>query len=398
MNSFFASVEQHLRPELRNCPIGVVPLESESTSLIAASYDAKRFGIRTGTKVYDARRMCPRIRLVRARPKVYVQIHNQLLQSVDQCAEVHHVYSIDEWTIRLRGQYQQPERARDLAEAIRRQIRDDFGPWLTSSIGIAPTRLLAKIASNLKKPDAVTMLPTAEVPERLANSPLGDLPGIGKGMESRLANAGIHTFEQLWAIDRRRANQIWGSVSGASFWDGLHGIDNPEPTTQRRSMTHGRVLDPKFRNAAGAHCILVLLACKLAKRLRLTGYYARSLQLTLTGASKPIFSAQSDLPSAQDTLTILHQLEKLWQRRPYDLRGLKKVDVTVGQLVAQTEVSGYLFEEFSQSDRLSHALDEISDRWGPTSIYFANTHAYRDALEDKIAFGRIPELTDRRPA
>lgn len=398
MNSFFASVEQFLRPELRGRPVGVVPLKSESTCLIAASYEAKRFGLRTGTKVYDARRLCPDVVLVRARPNIYVQVHHQLLASVDQCAEVHHVYSIDEWTIRLRGQYQQPERARDLAEAIRRQIRNDFGPWLTSSIGIAPTRLLAKIASNLKKPDAVTVLPIDEVAERLMQVPLGDLPGIGRSMETRLANAGIHDFSQLWAIDRRRALQIWGSVSGASWWDGLHGIDNPEPATQRRSLTHGRVLDPRFRNAPGAHCILVLLACKLARRLRLTGYHARSLQLTLTGNSKPIFSSQIELPCVQDTLTILHQLEKLWKRRPYDLRGLKKVDVTVGQLVAQTEVSGYLFEEFSQSQRLSHALDAISDRWGPTSIYFANTHAYRDALEDKIAFGRIPELTDKPKA
>lgn len=395
MNSFFASVEQYLRPELRGLPVGVVPMESEATSLIAASGEAKKFGLRTGTKVYDARRMCPRIRLVRARPDVYVRIHRALLQSVDQIAEVHHVYSIDEWTIRLRGQYQQPERAYDLAEAIRRQIRADFGPWLTSSIGIAASRLLAKIASNLKKPDAVTMLPADQVPDRLAKVPLGDLPGIGHGMETRLANAGIHTFPQLWEIDRRKAKQIWGSVSGASWWDGLHGIDNPEPATQKRSMTHGRVLDPSFRNAAGAHCILVLLTCKLARRLRQTGYHARSLQLTLTGQSRPIYHRQIDLPCVQDTLTILHQLEKLWQKRPYDLRGLKKVDVTVGQLVAQRQVSGYLFEEFSQSQRLSHALDAISDRWGPTSIYFANTHAYREALEDKIAFGRIPELVDK---
>lgn len=392
MNSYFASVEQYLRPELRNRPIGVIPLESESTCLIAASYQAKRFGIRTGTKVFDARQLCPHIVLVRARPDVYVQVHHQILKSIDQCAEVHHVYSIDEWTIRLRGRYQNPHRAVDLAEAIRRQLRQDFGPYLTSSIGIASTRLLAKIASNLKKPDAVTLLQTSDVANRLANLPLADLPGIGRAMAARLAKAGIHTFTQLWQLDRRRALQIWGSVSGASWWDGLHGIDNPEPTTKRSSMSHGRVLDPKYRNEQSSHCILVLLLCKLARRLRHTGYFARSLQLTLTGNGRPLFSSHIDLPCAQDTFSLLHQFEKLWQRRPRNLRGIKKVDVTVGHLVAQSEVSGYLFDEFSQSQRLSHTLDEISDRWGPNSIYFAHTHAYRGVLEDKIAFGRIPEI------
>jgi len=129
-----------------------------------------------------------------------------------------------------------------------------------------------------------------------------------------------------------------------------------------------------------------------------TSYYARSLQLTLTGNQGTLLNEKIDLPCVQDTLSILHQFERLWVRRPRNLRGLKKVDVTVSKLQPRSEVSGYLFDEISQSQRLSHALDEISDRWGPNSIYFANTHAYRDVLEDKIAFGRIPELPSKRSA
>lgn len=395
MNSFFASAEQFLRPELRKRAIGVVPLESDATCIIAASYEAKRCGIRTGTKVYEAKRLCPNIQLVRARPNVYVEIHHELLKSVDQCAEIHHVYSIDEWTIKLCGRYREVEQALQLAGAIKRQLRKDFGPWLTSSIGIAPTRLLAKIGSNLKKPDGLTVLQTADLPDRLIHLSLEDLPGVGRGMLLRLNSAGIYTIEDLWRLDRRSALQIWGSVSGARWWDGLHGIDDPEPATQRHSMSHGRVLDPRFRNEAGAHCILVLLVCKLARRLRQTGYFARGLQLTLSGDRGIIISEKIELPCVQDTLSILHQFERLWSRRPQRLHGLKKVDVTVSKLEQRSEVSGYLFDEISQSQRLSHALDEISDRWGPTSIYFANTHAYRDALEDKIAFGRIPELASK---
>ncbi len=396
MNSFFASAEQYLRPDLRNRPVGVVPMETDATCVIAASYEAKRCGIRTGTKVYEAKRLCPGIRLVKARPSVYVEIHHELLKSVDQCAEVHHVYSIDEWTIKLCGRYREIDQAVQLANAIKRQIRRDFGPWLTSSIGIASSRILAKIASNLKKPDGLSVLPTEDLPGRLSHLPLDELPGVGRGMMTRLEKSGIRTIPDLWNIERRKAAEIWGSVSGARWWNGLHGIDDPEPPTQRHSMTHGRVLDPRFRNEAGSHCILVLLLCKLARRLRQTGYFARSLQLTLTGSHKPIFTHRIELPCVQDTLSILHQFERLWAERPRNLSGLKKVDVTVGKLVVRSEVSGYLFDEISESQRLSHALDEISDRWGPASIYFANTHAYRDVMEDKIAFGRIPELVKKQ--
>ncbi len=150
MNSFFASVEQSLRLELRDRPVAVIPLETDSTCVIAASYDAKRRGVKVGTGVREARRLCPGIALVKARPHLYVEVHHRILASVEKCAPVDRIYSIDEWSIQLRGDDRHPEQARRLAQRIKEQVRDDFGPWMTSSIGIAPTRLLAKMASDLQ--------------------------------------------------------------------------------------------------------------------------------------------------------------------------------------------------------------------------------------------------------
>src|SRR5262249_16403750 len=98
MDSYFASVEQYLRPELRGRCVGGIPVETDSTCVVAASYDAKRFGVKVGTGVREARRLCPGLLLVKARPDVYVRVHRRILRSVDRCAEVHRVYSIDEWT------------------------------------------------------------------------------------------------------------------------------------------------------------------------------------------------------------------------------------------------------------------------------------------------------------
>ncbi len=255
MNGYFASVEQHLRPELRGRRVAIIPVESENTCVIAASYDAKSFGVKTGTRVKDARQLCPGIVLVKARPDLYVKMHHAILRSVDKCLPVHKVYSIDEWAIQLLGEERNPERAIALARLIKQQLLHDFSPWLTCSIGIAPTRLLAKIACDLKKPDGLTVLDPGELPHRLDHFSLDDLCGIGHGMLARLNAQGIRSVRDLWALSRQQAIGVWGSVAGGYWWAGFHGFDEPELSTKRRSMSHENVLDPKFRNDQGAYGI-----------------------------------------------------------------------------------------------------------------------------------------------
>lgn len=281
MNSYFASVEQHLRPELRGRRVAVIPVESENTCVIAASYDAKRFGVKVGTRVRDARQLCPGIMLVKARPDVYVKLHHAILRSIDKCLPVHKVYSIDEWAIQLLGDERRRERAIAIGYRIKQQLLHDFSPWLSCSIGIAPTRLLAKIASELKKPDGLTVLDPGEPPDKLDHLSLADLCGIGPGMRARLNARGIQSIRGLWALSKQQAIQVWGSVPGGYWWAGFHGFDEPEISTRRRSMSHANVLDPKFRNDEGAYGIMVRLLCRLGARLRHDGYFAQHLRVRL---------------------------------------------------------------------------------------------------------------------
>lgn len=394
MNSYFASVEQYLCPELRNHPVAVVPMLSDGTSVIAASQQAKQCGVRVGTGVRDAKRLCPGIRLVPARPKIYVQIHRRILQSVDKCAEVDKVYSIDEWTIRLQGASRQPEQARQLALHIKDQLREDFGPWLTCSIGIAGSRLLAKLASNLQKPDGLVILPVSEMPQRMEHLSLQDLCGIGEGMLGRLNKHGIMTVRQLWETTKSQANHIWGSVSGGRWWDGFHGVDEPEIPTKRSSMTHGKVLDPKFRSEEGAHGILLRLVCKLAYRLREAGYFAQTMRMSIRDVRGSGFSGDIALPGANDTPTLLQQFESLWARRKRLTAPIIKVDVTVGGLVLTSQLSKNLFGDVEKLDRVSQTIDKINNRLGSTTVYFGPIHHYRQPMENKIAFGRIPHEED----
>jgi DNA polymerase IV len=393
MNSYFASVEQHDRPELRGRRVAVIPVESENTCVIAASADAKRFGVKTGTRVRDARQLCPGIVLVKARPDRYVKVHHEILRSVDQCAPVHKVYSIDEWTIRLLGKECEQERAIDLGRRIKQQLLRDFSPCLTCSIGIAPTRLLAKIASDLEKPDGLTVLDPSELPGKLDHLSLDDLCGIGSGMLTRLDAHGIQSVRDLWALSRQQAIGVWGSVAGGYWWAGFHGFDEPELSTRRRSMSHANVLDPQFRNDQAAYGIMVRLLCRLGARLRHDDYFAQHLRVHLQYVRGGSWHGQAALLYVQDTPTLLKKFRKLWQQRIPGTAAPIKVGVEVGGLVPAAQVSPTLFDELEKPRRVSQALDKINQRWGLATIYFGSMQGFRHHMDDKIAFGRIPPAT-----
>lgn len=397
MDSFFASAERHLRPELRGRPVGVIPVESEGTCVIAASADAKKLGIKVGTPVREARALCPGIALVKARPAVYVELHKAILASVDRCAPVHKVYSIDEWSIRLQGPERTPAGATELARKIKKQMLADLSPWLTGSVGVAPSRLLAKIASDMDKPDGLTIIDLDSMPGQIELLRPKDLAGIGPSMQRRLEAAGITSVRALWSISRSDARRIWGSVQGELWWLGLRGYDIPEAPTARRTISHANVLAPEFRNDAGAHGILTRLVCKGAARLRHMGYVAERLHVHVRGANERSWEAEAALDATQETLTIVRALESVWKTRPWrdaakraSWEPILKISMTLSGLTPTGSATGSLFEGERRLDQLSNAIDRINRRWGKHSVYPGAMHEYRHEMDDKIAFGRIP--------
>lgn len=392
MNAFFASVEQHLRPELFGLPIAVIPVESDYTCVIAASHEAKRHGVKTGTSVRDARTMCPAIRFIKARPQEYVRIHHGVAASIDRCAPIHKAYSIDEWAIRLGGPQRDPQAAQALARTIKASIRKDYGPAITCSIGIAPTRLLAKVGSDLKKPDGLTLLQLNDLPDKIEHLALQDLCGIGRSMAARLAARGVHTVRDLWNLTRAESIAAWGSSVGADWWSGLHGRDEPEVPSRHRSMSHSNVLDPKFRSEEGARGILIRLVCRLGTRLRADGYVATALNMFVNDINDHVYSSSIGLPEIQDTPTLLAAFYRLWSQRPPSRTRPIKVGVSVTGLAPAGQVSAKLFESAQRPCRLSRAMDAINTKWGTSSIYVGSMHVFRQHMDDKIAFGRIPPI------
>lgn len=248
LNSYFASVEQQLNPKLRGKPVAVVPTLADSTSCIAASYEAKAFGIKTGTRVSEAKERCPHIILIVGDHRNYIEYHHKILAAIDLCVPVEEVMSIDEVACRLIGRETKEEISRKIALNLKKTISEKVGVCLKSSIGIAPNKFLAKVASDMQKPDGLTFIRQSELPQKLHALKLRDFPGIGAAMEDRLVSAGIYTSEQLCRADVTKLRKVWGGIVGEYFYKALRGENVSRPDTERKSFSHSHVLPPDLRS------------------------------------------------------------------------------------------------------------------------------------------------------
>jgi DNA polymerase-4 len=389
LNSYFASIEQELRPELRGKPVAVVPVMTDRTCCIAASYEAKAFGVKTGTMVSEARRLCPEIRLIEARHKLYVEYHHAIVQAVESCLPVAVVMSIDEMACRLMGSEQAVEKATGIAQNIKRAIREKVGSTLRCSVGLAPNRFLAKVASDMQKPDGLVVIRPADLPEILYSLELMDFPGIGPRMHKRLQVYGIRTVEQLCALPKPHLKKIWSGIVGERFWHWLRGDDIVEPETHRGTVGHSHVLPPDLRTAESAYAVAQKLVQKAAMRLRKMSYYAGGLALSLRFIREQSWSAKTSMVECQDTLTMLEALQVLWEQRPAGKP--LAVGATLFDLVPAHLHNLSLFEDPKRA-KLMQAMDAINAKFGTDKVYFGGVHQVKHAAPTRIAFTSIPDL------
>ncbi|SFI10296.1 Y-family DNA polymerase [Planctomicrobium piriforme] len=393
MNAYFASVEQQCRPELRGRPVAVVAVNVDTTSCIAVSYEAKALGVRRGTPVWQAKR-CKSLVVVEARPDVYVRMHHRIRQAVDSCVPVKQVHSIDELSCRLDPRQTDPIAAVDLAQRVKQAIAQQCGTSLRCSIGLAPNRFLAKIASGMRKPDGLTVIRDEDLPQALHSLQLIDLPGIGKRMLPRLQRANVQTVADLCALSEREMQRIWQGVVGRRWWHWLRGHDLPELPTHRSTVGHSHVLPPELRTDQGAEAVLVRLIHKAAARLRQMDLSARRLEVyvSLTFREEG-WSGSVGLGICRDTLTAIKAFYELWRTRPRGIRPTQ-VGVTFYDLVPNQNVSLPLFEDEQAKLRLAQTMDQLNTKFGSNSVYFGGIHFVRKAAPTRIAFTHIPEIED----
>ncbi len=415
LNSFFASVEQQLHPEYRGRPLAVVPTMADTTCCIAASYEAKALGVATGTKVADAKKKCPGIVLIEGNHSEYAKYSHAIAAAVDRCCPVAHTPSIDEMVCELIGREREPPRARAIALEIKQAIYTDVGVALRCSIGMAPNRYLAKIASDMQKPDGLIGLLPSQLPRAIAHLDLRALPGVGARREARLNAKGITTMEQLLALDRPGMRTLFDSVWGDRMYHWLRGAETgddgaPVESGIQKSLSHSHVLAPQFRNPEAAWAVAHKLLHKAAMRLRMEQFYAGSLTLIIHFAlsreqaarlkSKQSYNLirhsgwgmEARFHRCQDTLSLLEALRALWAKRPQGPEFEKPffLGVVMGDLVLKSEHQAELFTEPGNRSQLSATMDKLNLKYGHTTLHFAGMLPARETAPTRIAFTQIP--------
>jgi DNA polymerase IV len=418
-NSFFASVEQQLNPSLRGRPVGVVPVMAETSCCIAASYEAKKFGVKTGTGVREARVLCPGIVFIHAQHEKYVAVHHEAVKAVDRILPVRQVMSIDEMECELPLRFQTREQATRLAALVKQEILSTVGDQLHTSIGVAPNTLLAKLASDMQKPNGLVIIEPHEIPEKLLHLRLQDINGVGRRMLARLNACGIHSMQELYAAPRDLLHTAWGGLAGDEMYDKLRGVPYGPRQTEARSLGHSHMLPPAMRNPQDAFAVLNRLTQKAAMRLRKQGFYATAMSVSVRVghgyAGQGGGQRETRMGQTQDTAMLLHTLDVLWHSGLHLLPRPKAVGMVLAGLVPASQHTPGLFDEpVAWSSQHGHAppaaalqaprqrapllsaMDAINRRYGKNALHFAAAHTALDHAPMRIAFNRIPDIETER--
>ena len=385
MNSFFASVEQQVRPNLRGLPIGVAPYTGDSGCIIAASREAKAMGIGIG-RIGEARAVCPTLKIVEARPALYMLYHKEIRKVVESCTPYFEALSIDEFAIRLTPLDQKRQKAEEFALKLKQKIYEEVGDFLTCSIGIGPSVFLAKMAGERRKPDGLTIITLKELGNFYADLELRDLTGINWRMQSRLTNFGIDSpflFYKTPLGDLIKKMQH----SGRLWYFRLRGHEVDDHVIKSKTVGHSHVLEPKFRSKEGALNVLKQLIQKAGYRLRKEGCYANGVSVSISFTNGDSFHVSKKFPqfcdSASFSLNALFLFKDCrWQGSPL------LVSVSAFNLTKKTGNQISIFKDIEKWLDISKSLDEINDRFGADTVFTAATFDSRKSAPDRIPFGK----------
>jgi len=398
MNSFFASVEQQERPALRNSPLIVAPMLSDTTCAISVSYQARIFGIKTGTSVREAKQLCPHIQVIAARPRKYVEYCRKIVELLHYYFVTIEELSVDEMACVLPPSKRSIESATILGERVKTHIKQSLGEALRCSIGIAPNVFLAKVASDFKKPDGLTLF-VGDYTDKLFSLSLTDLPGIAKRNEQRLQGFGIYTVKDLWEAELSTLRSVWGGTVGERWHYMLRGnlqIDyGVHSDAPKKSVSHSHVLAPELRTIQGARDMLLRLAEKALKRLRAYNQIAKTISCRISfrhvrsWEDKRAWEMKHSYPVyANDDLCWLPIIDSYSGeiKMGDDFRPVK-ASVCFYDLQSKDNEQLSLFEDRSKYTKLFKLIDSVKEKTG-CEVHVAQVLNLQEHAPFRISFGK----------
>ena len=404
-NSYFTTIEQQINPYLRNKPVVVVPSLTDYTCAIAASYEAKKIGIKTGTMIFNAKKICPKLICIKADHKKYIYYHHKLVKEINKYIPIEVVCSIDEVACKLLKNESTAKKVTSIALDIKAGIKKNVGDYINCSIGVSTNKFLAKTASNLEKPDGLKIIYKKDLPAKIIHLKLSDLTGIGKRMEDRLFLAGITTIDKLYRLSPKNMRKIWGNVQGERFWNMLRGIEVPDIITHTNTVGHSHVLHPKWRDTNFSKQILRRLILKAGSRLRRKNFFCKKLSISIKSTCGIKIVGKKKFNKINDSFSLLEKTDILWTKliTPYKKIKIKHISIVLYELEvvnsSQMNFLKYLKNDiersFNKKNSLSNVIDIINSRFGRDSITIGSLpNQISHFSGTKVAFTRIPDIKE----
>jgi len=369
MDAFFASVEQRENPELRNKPL-VVGGSGHRGVVAAASYAVREFGVRSAMPMREARRRCPDLICVKPRMSLYKSVSEQIFSIFREFTPVVEGLSLDEAFLDVPASLNLFGDVTGIARATKKRIYDTTG--LTASVGVATNKLVAKIASDLRKPDGLVVVPANQVNQILDPLAVQVIPGIGKKTLQRLHDVHIKSVGDLRHAPDATLAAIFGRFA-ARTRDRAGGIDERPviSESEEKSISAEETFDVDLRARPAMHAKLLRLTERTTTRLRAKSLVAGTVQLKIRRADFATFTRQRSLtPPASGTDSIYRAVCELldsWlDENPHS--GVRLLGVGGSKLMPELQSDMFDTTPFAAPSELDETVDRIRDKFGSASV------------------------------
>lgn len=378
MDAFFASIEQRDHEEYREKPLIVGGLSGRGV-VSTCSYEARRFGVHSAMPIVRARRLCPQGIFVEGDYANYKAVSQQIFAIFARYAPVVEPLSIDEAFLDLTGMELLMESPRAYAEKLKAEIREKTG--LVASVGIAPNKFLAKLASDLEKPDGLVIITEQTKQAVLDPLPVGRIWGVGQKTAARLEALRIRTIGQLRRTPRERLVRAFGAHMADHLLALASGIDTRPVAPRESAKSIGKevTFPADIESAEEVERVLLALAEKVGYRLRRTGCKGRTVQLKLRLGDFRTYTRSRTLAEPTCYDREIYQTALALYRALGVKQGIRLLGISVSGFDTSGAIS--LFHEEARKENLYAAIDAIKKRFGEQGITKAQLLKKRD--EDK---------------
>jgi len=371
LDAFYASIEQRDCPEYHGRPLVVGALPGRRGVVAAASYEARAFGIHSAMPISEAYRRCPDAVFLRPDMDKYRRVSRKIFEIMDGITPIVEPVSVDEAYLDLTGL----ERLLGTPEAIGREIKRRIlkGTGLTASVGIGPNRLIAKLGSEYRKPDGLTVVYPEQVLDFLAPMPVSNLRGLGRQTQKLFSRLGIKSVAQLRAIPLRYLEEQMGKKAAASFHAQAFGISSTEVTAERsrKSISKETTFEEDVEEKGILHDVLRGLAAEVAATARREKLSGSVITLKVRFADFETHTRRRKLSSpAHDERLILKESWSLFLHGNLPHKPVRLIGVGLSDWHETVAAQGDLFEQQrrERDERLLETLDRVSNRFGKQAL------------------------------